>query len=176
MREGLTQRQEAFCQEVAKGVAIYKAYEIAGYPPSRSNAYRLRTVKRVAARIDELVAYSEPKIAAAQVAAAERAGVDHYWVIRTLRRNSVLAARRGDTAASNRAAELIGKHLGMFIDKKEIQINVLDDADEYLARLIELVGKPVAEDMTPQLEHAVEDGQEYGPGQEPEPDTVDIIE
>jgi hypothetical protein len=98
----------------------------------------------------------------AQLTAAEQAGVDAYWVLRNLRRNSVLAARAGDTAASNRAAELIGKHLNMFADRKEIQINVMDDADEYLARLLELVGKPVLEHEPQQLEHAAEDGQKYG--------------
>ena len=50
-----------------------------------------------------------------------------------------LAARRGDTAASNRAMELIGKHLGMFIDKKSIDIRYIDDADEYLAKIMAIV-------------------------------------
>ncbi len=74
------------------------------------------------------------------MSAAERAGLDSYWVMRRLRTNAVLAARRGDTAASNRATELIGKHLGMFVDKKQIDINVIDDSDEYLRRLMEAVG------------------------------------
>ncbi len=76
------------------------------------------------------------KTAAAKLAdlsAAERAGVDAFWVMRPLRRNATLAARAGDRAASNRAVELIGKHLGMFIDKKQIDISVIDDSDEYLA-------------------------------------------
>jgi hypothetical protein len=42
----------------------------------------------------------------------------------------VLAAPRGDTAASNRATELIGKHLGMFVDKKSVEISMIDDSDE----------------------------------------------
>jgi hypothetical protein len=63
--------------------------------------------------------------------------------MRRLRTNSVLSARRGDMAASNRAAELIGKHIGMFIDKNKIDINVIDDSDEYLARLMEIVGAKV---------------------------------
>src|SRR5215469_2133346 len=51
-------------------------------------------------------------------ALSRRSISSRLWVLRTLRRNSVLAARRGDTAASNRAAELIGKHLNMFVDRK----------------------------------------------------------
>ena len=115
----------------------------------------------------------------AQLTAAERAGVDQFWVMRNLRRNAVLAARRGDTAASNRAAELIGKHLNMFVDRKEIQFSYVDDADEYLAKLLELVGQPVLEDKAPHaliLEHDANDGQRYGSDQSLEPDTTDIVE
>jgi hypothetical protein len=136
----LSQRQEAFCQAVAKGETVAKAYAIAGYPPSKGNAYRLRLRERVTARIDELLAARTAEAQRQALTAAEKAGLDHLWVLRTLRRNSVMAARRGDQAASNRATELIGKHLGMFIDKKQIDISVIDDSDEYLARLMEIVG------------------------------------
>ncbi len=36
--------------------------------------------------------------------------------------------------------ELIGKHLGMFVDKKSIEIKMIDDSDEYLQQLMEIVG------------------------------------
>jgi hypothetical protein len=52
--------------------------------------------------------------------------------------------RAGDRAASNRAVELIGKHLGMFVDRKQIEISYIDDADEYLAKIMEIVnGKTI---------------------------------
>ena len=51
----------------------------------------------------------------------------------------MLAARRGDTSASNRAVELIGKHLNMFVDRKVLQISVIDDSDEYLATILAIV-------------------------------------
>jgi phage terminase small subunit len=136
-------KQEAFVQELAKGATVMKAYAAAGYPPSKGNAYRLRLRGPVVARLAELVAARSAVVQAAAISAAEKAGVDHYWVMRRLRTNAVLSARRGDTAASNRATELIGKHLGMFIDKKQIDINVVDDSDEYLARLMEIVGARV---------------------------------
>ena len=92
-----------------------------------------------------------------------------YWVMRTLRRNSVLSARRGDMAASTRAAELIGRHIGMFVERKSIEISYVDDADEYLAKLLALVGQPVLEHEPQQLEHTTEDGQKYGAAEEPGP-------
>ena len=61
-------------------------------------------------------------VEAAALTAAEKAGLDHFWVMRRLRTNAVMAARRGDTAASNRATELIGKHLGMFMSYRRILV------------------------------------------------------
>ena len=151
----LNQQHETFSQEIAKGTGVAKAYVVAGYPPNKGNAYRLRLRKGVAARIAELTTARSEMAAREALTAAERAGLDHFWVMRRLRTNAVLAARRGDTAASNRAAELIGKHMGMFIDKKQIDINVIDDSDEYLARLMEIVGARVidAEPAPLQLEN-----------------------
>ncbi len=51
----------------------------------------------------------------------------------------------GDRAASNRAVELIGKHLGMFIDKNSIDISYIDDADEYLAKIMAIVDAKTVE-------------------------------
>ncbi len=148
-------KHEAFAQEMAKGCSIFDAFVASGYPRRSGNASRLRVSERVDARITELVAQRAAEAQRQALGAAEKAGVDSYWVIRRLRTNSVLAARRGDTAASNRATELIGKHLGMFIDKKQIDINVVDDSDEYLARLMEIVGARVidAEPAPLQLEN-----------------------
>jgi hypothetical protein len=81
--------------------------------------------------------------------------------MRNLRRNAVLAARRGDTAAANRAIELIGKHLGMFVDKKSIEISYTDDSDEYLARIMAIVQGQVI-DNEPELLQLQGDGKEYG--------------
>jgi hypothetical protein len=50
----------------------------------------------------------------------------------------------------------------MFVERKEIQINAVDDADAYLQQLLELVGKPVLEHEPQLLEHSENDGQKYG--------------
>ena len=74
--------------------------------------------------------------------AAERVGIDEEWVLRKLRMNAVMAMRAGDRAAAARSIESIGKHLGMFIERKQIE---MDDADEYLARIMALVDAKVVE-------------------------------
>ncbi len=156
-------QHEAFAQLIANGSTIIDAYEKSGYPRNRSNASRLRLRERISARIDELVAQRTASAEREALSAAEKAGVDAYWVMRNLRRNAVMAARRGDTAAANRAVELIGKHLNMFVDRKEIQINYIDDADEYLARIMDLVNAKVV-DHEPAALPAVNDGSKYGSG------------
>jgi hypothetical protein len=151
-------RHEAFAQAVANGHSAVKAHEIAGFLPDRANAGRLRHRDDIARRVDEILATRTKAVDKALVSAAERVGVDEEWVLRSLRRNAVLAMRAGDRAAAARSIELIGKHLGMFIDRKQIDIAYADDADEYLARLLKLVGQPVLEHDLPQLEHEANDG------------------
>ena len=129
----VNQKHETFAQLIAGGSTIVDAYEKSGYPLNRSNACRLRLHERITARIDELLAQKTAATSLAQLTAAERAGVDAFWVMRSLRRNATLAARAGDRAASNRAVELIGKHLNMFIERKVVEFNMVDDSDEYLA-------------------------------------------
>jgi phage terminase small subunit len=52
--------------------------------------------------------------------------------------------RHGDRSAAARSIELIGRHLGLFIDKTWKYISYIDDADEYLARIVALVPPTVA--------------------------------
>lgn len=66
----------------------------------------------------------------------ERVGLDEEWVLRKLRTNAVMATRVGDRA---RRRQVVGKHLGIFIDKKSIGISCIDDADAYLSRITGLV-------------------------------------
>jgi phage terminase small subunit len=174
---------ERFAQELAGGRTAGQAYEISGFCANPANAWRLHQREEIRRRIDEILDQKQRAADKAVENAAEKAGLDTYWVMRTLRRNSVLAARRGDTAASNRAAELIGRHLGMFIEKKEFQINLVDDSDAYLARLLQLVQVPVleAEPLKPGVllthaEHDTEDGQKNGSDETPATETIDIVE
>ena len=49
----------------------------------------------------------------------------------------------------------------MFVDRKELQINFVDDSDEYLARIMEIVNAKVI-DNEPELLQLQGDGKEYG--------------
>ena len=152
---------ETFSQEIVKGRPALEAYVTAGYPRNRGNASRLRLHEAIKARIAELMGFKTAAVEAATLTAAEKAGLDAFWVLRSLRRNATLAARAGDRAASNRAVELIGKHLGMFINKNQMEISYLDDSDEYLAKLMEIVGIKTI-DAEPELQQLENDGLKDG--------------
>jgi hypothetical protein len=132
-------RYEGFAQAIANGHNALKAHEIAGFSPDRANAGRLRHRDDISRRVDEILAARTKAFDKALVSAAERVGLDEAWVLRNLKRNALVSMRNGDRAAANRSIELIGRHLGMFVDKKTNEISVLDDSDEYLARLMEIV-------------------------------------
>ena len=161
-------QHEMFAQAIASGTTITEAYEKAGYPRNSGNASRLRLNERVDARITELMAQKVGAARLADLSAAERAGVDQFWVLRNLRTNAVMAMRRNDRAAAARSIELIGKHLGMFIDKKSIEISMVDDSDEYLAKIMAIVeGKVIDQEpapplLQPQLENGHDEEEETG--------------
>ena len=139
-------RHESFAQAIASGHSAVKAHEIAGFFPDRANAGRLRHRDDISRRVDEILATRTKAIDKALVSAARSASAStKKWVLRNLRRNAVLAMRAGDRAAANRSIELIGKHLGMFIERKQIEIAYVDDADEYLAKIMALVDAKTVE-------------------------------
>lgn len=131
-------RYEIFAQEIAKGHSCDKAYITAGYRPSRANAHTLRNKKDVLERINELLARRESMYAESTVKAVEEAALTKAWVISHLRENALKALGKipvrvskseGSPAieefdwhptAANRALELLGRELNMFIERHEV--------------------------------------------------------
>ena len=121
-------RHERFAQELAKGKTANEAYALAGYNANRHNAGRLKTNEHVLARVREL-----------KEAAAEKAVLTQAWVIerlianveRSMQAHAVLDENgqptgeyRYDGNVANRGLELLGKELGMFVDRSEnVNIN-----------------------------------------------------
>lgn len=126
-------KHELFAQALAKGKTQAEAYELAGYKPSEPNASRLTRHDKVQARVAEI-----------QGRAAERAEISKAWVLEKLVENAARAMQhkavldedgepigeyRYEGGVANRALELVGKELGMFVDRKEIRTGQLDDLD-----------------------------------------------
>lgn len=124
-------RHENFAQLVARGKSFSAAYREAGFDKwSGSRACRLAKDVKVRKRIEDLMRAR----ATAADRAIENTGMDRAWVLEQLRENMERAMQvkpvigpdgkvtgeyeyAGQVA--NRALELIGKELGMFIERKE---------------------------------------------------------
>lgn len=112
------QRHEAFAQALAKGKSASEAYVLAGYKANDGNASTLKGKQKVASRVAEL-----------QAMVAERVVVDREWVLAKLIENAT-NNQATNPGASNKALELIGKELGMFVERSEnVNLNV-DVTDE----------------------------------------------
>lgn len=115
-------RHEAFAHGLARGLSASEAYINAGYRDSRSSASRLSTNVNIAARVAEL-----------QDLAAQGVVVDKQWVLAKLTENVERSMQatpvmqggkptgefRYDGAVANKALELLGKEIGMFVERNE---------------------------------------------------------
>lgn len=117
------QRHELFAQSLAKGKTADEAYQEAGYKPNRGNAATLKANQSISDRVQEL-----------KDKAAEKVKIDIAWVLDRLVENverSMQAVEvldrdglptgewKYEGNVANKALELVGKHLGMFVDKVE---------------------------------------------------------
>jgi hypothetical protein len=116
-------RHERFCQELAKGTSQQQAYVLAGFKAHASNPSALARDERILARVAEIQEAALEMAREATEMAAERLSIDREWVMSRLIQNATTAASEGDFAPSNRALELLGKELGMFIDRKHVDID-----------------------------------------------------
>lgn len=114
-------RWEKYAQLLFDGVGQSEAYVAAGFDATTPNSIKvgashLADNEAVIARIREL-----------QVRAARRSEIKKADVLTWLIEDRTLARNLKQVAASIRAAELVGKELGMFVDRKEIKTGELDD-------------------------------------------------
>lgn len=134
-------KHEHFALLVAGGKTPPKAYVIAGYSKNgaQQSANRLLRDAVIADRIDELrKSVEEPS----RERAIEKAAVDKAWVLSELveivsmakaadpvldNEGNPTGEYKQNLAAANRALELVGKELGMFIERKEVRTGELDD-------------------------------------------------
>lgn len=117
-------RHEKYCQLVATGYTKRQSYVAAGFKDNRGNAALLYKRPEVAARIAELKDQNfklEEKIAEVTKNAEEvEVDLSKKWVLDKLIQNTLACMVSNQRSAANRALELLGKELGMFIDRSEV--------------------------------------------------------
>lgn len=130
-------RWETACKAIADGQPATKAYALAGFKGRRGVASDFFRRPKIAARVSELLEARRQVEQRAMLSAAERLGLDKYWVLERLKYNAEIALRgrpvldergiqtgqfegRPNHNAATRALNLIGKELGMFVERIEI--------------------------------------------------------
>jgi len=111
-------RHEAFAHGIARGLPARTAFIEAGYRAHDSNASRLSANDKVVRRVVEL----KNLVQKMRIRSAQKVVLNEQWVLEQLI-GVVLDARaqdRPDSAGANKALNLIGLHLGMFVEKTEI--------------------------------------------------------
>lgn len=128
-------RWEAFACGLANGLTRDAAYGNAGYKQHRSNASRLSTNDSVQQRVAEI-----------QALKSNTALLNRADVLRELAENVKTAKDLNQMSASNQALNLIGKELGMFVDRRLLNVRYLDDMSE--EELLEFLGgEPEPEEL-----------------------------
>ena len=148
-------KREAFCQAVARGLSGAKAAEEAGYGGSGTST-RLMQRPEVKARIAELDAVVEAK----RISQLEKMAPTRDWVLRELVENVYGAKEAKDRASVNRGLELIGKEMGMFVQRSMVIDSPLQrlPADKLVAVLALIEQTITAAEQPRQLEGPTIDG------------------
>lgn len=142
-------KHEMFAQHIANGTPLYKAYVLAGYRESRPNACTLKQRPEILERIDELLERKNNILERSATQAANSLAVDKKWVMQRLIGNAESAESARDFGASNRALELVGKEMGMFINRSvSVDISAdfanLDNAEAILQAVAKELGDDTA--------------------------------
>jgi hypothetical protein len=123
-------RHEKFAQFLAQGMDQSMAYSKAGFSAKTENAIGA-SASRLAKDPD-----IRQRVLEINTKGAKRAEISRSSIIERLRRLSEVAEGNKQLSAAIRAEELIGKDIGMFVDRKEMKVSVLDElSDEQLSVL-----------------------------------------
>lgn len=163
--DGLTVQEEAYCRARAFGMSQSEAVSVisGGKTKQAGTGSHWEKKPQVKARINELRHQITER-------AVEKASVDRAWVLSRLKKvadrclqeepvmknGEMTGEYKFDSAGANRALELLGKELGMFVERKQIDMNPLgqmSDADlmRMAAELAQQTGMAEAIDVETKL-------------------------
>lgn len=106
----MTPKQERFVREYLIDLNATKAAERAGYSPKTANEQGARLLANVSIRA---------AVAMAQAERAVRTQIDADYVLKGLKEEAEFRGEGSSHSARVSALGLLGKHLGMFVDRHE---------------------------------------------------------
>jgi hypothetical protein len=130
-------KHELFANALAEGKSALDAQVIAGYAKNRGNATTLKQNKLIQKRVADLLERRSEVEAKATEKAATSLAIDREWVMGRLKENAERALQvipvkdkegtptgefKYEGSVANRALELLGKEIGMFVDR-HVNIN-----------------------------------------------------
>ena len=159
-------KHEIFAQKRVRGATQGAAAVAAGYSErtARTAGSKIEQSQTVRARIEDLRAQADRKRAVQAKRQSEdiidALAVDKVWVLDRLRKVFGKAMDMGQLAAANRSLELMGKEIGMFVDRKHFTVDRFEhmDVKQLQAAITEIDAKlaelrhtlpPVMIDVTP---------------------------
>lgn len=125
-----TEKQKKFCREYLKDFNATKAYVRAGYSKNgaRQSAYRMLTNAYIQAYLTGLIQKQaeEDKITVSEIIQDLKLLKDRCMQEIEVRdkEGEPTGEWRFDSAGANRSLELLGKYLGMFVERSELTINI----------------------------------------------------
>jgi hypothetical protein len=128
-------RHERFAQELANGKTATEAYQSAGFKPNRGNASTLKANQSILARVGEI-----------QGEAAKQVELTRAEVLKMLLDDRNKARELKQMGPAIKAAELLGKELGMFIERHadvSAHYGISDEPQSLEDWALEFTGKPL---------------------------------
>jgi phage terminase small subunit len=122
----MSTRDETFAQALADGKTAGEAYQLAGYSGGAANARRKKGSPVIKQLLASILAQRQAIQTEVTAGLAAKIIVTREWVIDVLTENIRQAKEKGDLAAVNRSAELLGKDIGMFVERS-VNVNVNAD-------------------------------------------------
>jgi phage terminase small subunit len=122
----MSSRDETFAQALADGKTAGEAYQLAGYSGGAANARRKKASPAIKQLLAAILAQRQAIQTEVTAGLAAKIVVTREFVIDVLTRNIEEARAKGDHGAVNRSAELLGKDIGMFVERS-VNINVNAD-------------------------------------------------
>jgi phage terminase small subunit len=113
-------KYEAFCFNVVAGKTLTLAYKDAGFAGDRRNAAELAKRDYITRRIAEITRQRQDIARRAAQSYEAKHTITREWVLDRLRHVAESAIADNDRPAANRSLELLGREIGMFIERKEI--------------------------------------------------------